>query len=1126
MKIQLYSKVLLIQLLFTSLISYGQIGQVKFNLVEGMNGISVGKVTGITQDPQGYVWFADQTQRCITRFDGYQMKSYRYNPSNPNSLGGNYPESIWADSAGTIWIGFYGMGLDRFEPETNTFTHYRHNPDDNTSLSNDSVTAILVDHKGIVWIGSYGGLDRLDPITGNFTHYRHHPEDKNSLSNNRIRALYEDRQGTLWIGTGLPWEPKPPEIGGLNRFNRQTESFTRYLHDPQNAHSLIDNNVRAIYEDTRGTFWVGTAGDGLHTMDREKGSFIRHTYNPAQPNQLSRPPVKKSSIYDHITFITEDGAGAIWIGTFLEGITHYDPGTKKLTHYSNDVNSSSGFKDNSGWVSYTSRDGILWVSTQQNNLYRIDPFHKQIPHTNLESRVLALQEEMPGILWVGTENGLKIHDRNKNKIQTFIHDPSNPASISSNIIYSIYKDKSGTMWVGTLNGLSYTQAPNRAFNKYLFQHLNNEIFAGRFVTAIFEDGSRQFWLGTHRGLILMNRNSRMFKYFLHHPKDPTSLSNNYISVIQEDQLKNIWVGTWYGGGVNLFNKQTGKFQRFLAGYTVNSIYEDAFGNIWVGTENGLFRFDEHINKFINFHHSQFDLSTAFVTSIIEDNQKNLWISTLSGIYRLNQKQNEIIVYGKNYGVNTTSLMAAAVYKTKQGELLFGNSNGYFTFYPEKTVNTSQPPSILLTDFKINNLLVKREATSPLKKPLTQSNLIKLQHNQNSFSFYLAGIHYGNPAGNQHFYKLDGYDNTWREAGTDNTIYYPKVPNGSYNLRVKVANNDSLWATKSIRIIILPPWWLTWWAYTVYGLCLIAMGIAFDRYQRKRLIQKEREKARERELEQAHEIEKAYHKLKQTQEQLVQKEKMASLGELTAGIAHEIQNPLNFVNNFSEVSTELIDEIKQETIANHTKEVLAIADDLKQNLEKIHHHGKRADAIVKSMLQHSRSSTGEKELININDLAEENLRLAYHGLRAKDKNFNASLLTDFDKSIYKVEVVPQEIGRVLLNLFNNAFYATQQKKARLNGQYEPEVKVTTRQLDGSIQIRVRDNGMGIPENVQSKIFQPFFTTKPTGQGTGLGLSLSYDIITKGHGGELRVDSKEGEFTEFSIILPRSTKALIV
>jgi signal transduction histidine kinase len=265
------------------------------------------------------------------------------------------------------------------------------------------------------------------------------------------------------------------------------------------------------------------------------------------------------------------------------------------------------------------------------------------------------------------------------------------------------------------------------------------------------------------------------------------------------------------------------------------------------------------------------------------------------------------------------------------------------------------------------------------------------------------------------------------------------------------------------------------------------------------------------------LQKTLADLRTTQRQLVQSEKMASLGELTAGIAHEIQNPLNFVNNFSEVNEELLAELVDEAGKGHTEEVTAIAENIKQNLEKINHHGKRADSIVKGMLQHSRPSTGQKQVIDVNALCDEYLRLAYHGVRAKDRSFSANFKTDFDPSVPKVNIVPQEIGRAILNLINNAFYAVNERKKLEGSGYEPNVTVSTAKENGNVEIKVKDNGNGIPQNIVDKIFQPFFTTKPTGQGTGLGLSLAYDIV-KAHGGDIKVETQEGEGAEFVVFLP--------
>jgi signal transduction histidine kinase len=296
-------------------------------------------------------------------------------------------------------------------------------------------------------------------------------------------------------------------------------------------------------------------------------------------------------------------------------------------------------------------------------------------------------------------------------------------------------------------------------------------------------------------------------------------------------------------------------------------------------------------------------------------------------------------------------------------------------------------------------------------------------------------------------------------------------------------------------------------YTFFSGVAILLLIAFILWRSN--IRKQKDKLK---------IEKAYHELKSTQTKLIQSEKMASLGELTAGIAHEIQNPLNFVNNFSDVNKELVDELQQELKAGKVDDAIAISNDIKDNEQKINHHGKRADAIVKNMLQHSRSSSGKKEATDINALADEYLRLAYHGLRAKDKSFNAITKTDFDNSIGKINIIPQDIGRVVLNLINNAFYAVDEKKKQSQNGYEPAVSVSTKTFNGKVEISVKDNGNGISQKILDKIFQPFFTTKPTGQGTGLGLSLSYDIV-KAHGGELKLETREGEGSEFIIQLPK-------
>jgi signal transduction histidine kinase len=400
--------------------------------------------------------------------------------------------------------------------------------------------------------------------------------------------------------------------------------------------------------------------------------------------------------------------------------------------------------------------------------------------------------------------------------------------------------------------------------------------------------------------------------------------------------------------------------------------------------------------------------------------------------------------------------------------------------------------------------------------------LSLAYDNNNLTFQFLGITIQSPKKVKYKFKLEGLDKNWSALTNRTEAPYGNLPHGKYTFKVKAMNGDGYWSKEfNYSFTIRPPWWQTWWAYTLYGLLFITAMYAVYRIQKQRVIRIERERTRERELAQAKEIERAYHELKTTQAQLIHSEKMASLGELTAGIAHEIQNPLNFVNNFSEVSVELLNELKEGLHQNLPEADKADADaivgDLSQNLEKVIHHGKRADAIVKGMLQHSRTSTGQKESIDINALADEYLRLSYHGMRAKDKTFNAEIKTEFDNTIGKINIVPEDIGRVLLNLYNNAFYAVTEKKKQQGKDNVPAVSVSTKKESDKVEIRIKDNGTGIPQKVLDKIFQPFFTTKPTGQGTGLGLSLSYDIV-KAHGGEIKVEQVEGVGTEFIIQLP--------
>ncbi|HMG88844.1 MAG TPA: two-component regulator propeller domain-containing protein, partial [Chryseolinea sp.] len=1053
-------------LLFFQL-SMAQENDVLFTKIVGNNGETLFKITAITQDTKGYMWFSGQNASSLFRYDGYQMISFKHDTLNQNSLGGLDLETVYADDDGKVWIGFNDAGMDQYDPATGIFKHYRQTEDDPGSLSSNGVTAIMKDHQGRLWVGTHKGLNQLDEKTGKFIHYSFQGGDPKSLSCDVVRTLYEDRQGTLWIGTGFPFS-KDTDEGGLNRLERDG-TFTRFLHDPKDVHSLLNNKVSAIFEDSRGVFWIGTSNDGIHIMDREKGTFERYVINPAAPDHLSQPPLNTKP-FDHITSFAEDGNGAIWIITYASGINRYDPITKLVTHYEG----SNGFPDRSGWRAYTSRDGVLWLSTQESNLFRVDPLRKSIRKITTGSPVLRFLEDKES-LWIGTdEHGLLQFDSENKLIHQFTYNASDPSSLFATTVSTLFQNQEDTLWLGTHNGVGIYNKQTKRFSKF---PLSSKFKDKRDVQIwnILQDSHASKWFATSEGMEIYNSRERSYKQYQPDSTDSGSISSNVLIAPLEDRSGVMWLGT--ANGINRLDRKSDRFSHYLEGIVILVLYEDTNGTLWAGTLNkGVYRFNKNENTFAPFFDPGNEINNAPIWGMIEDDAKNLWISTPSAIVKINPERTGTYTYGSKYGITPRSLAVGAIYKNRKGQILIGYDAGFYSFFPQELAFSPQPLNINVTDFFINNARVTPGNESSLVRPVDEVSTLSLEHDENNIGFSYSTFDYRAPEIDKYFTMLEGYDDVWREAVGEKTSRYFSVPVGTYVFRIKILNSDMLKAEKAITIQINPPWWNTSWAYSLYGLLFITGIFTLDRTRKHRIIQKERQKSQLKELEQAKEIEKAYTGLKATQAQLIQSAKMASLGELTVGIAHEIQNPLNFVNNFSELNKELIEELKIETTKERTdrdeKLEEGLISDIAQNLEKINHHGKRADAIVKGMLQHSRSSSGVNEPTDINALCDEHLRLSYHGLRAKDKTFNVTLKMSFDKGMGSINVIPQDIGRVILNILNNAFYAVSVKaSATADGEFEPTVSVSTKKSPRGVLISIKDNGNGIPKEVLGKIFQP-------------------------------------------------------
>ncbi len=773
-------------------------------------------------------------------------------------------------------------------------------------------------------------------------------------------------------------------------------------------------------------------------------------------------------VLDAVTCSLLDKFGNLWFGTHGGGVSRYDG--KSFSTFT----TAQGLAHNDVWSITEDNTGNLWFGTNGGGVSRYDgkSFSTFTTAQGLAHNfVWSITGDKNGNLWFGT-NGGGVSRYDGKSFSTF----TTAQGLAYNFVYSITEDNTGNLWFGTTEGLSVMSAGE------VRMLAENPILSGPVPSkASVVEGEAK---GKKTGII----SSRLFKSFT----IADGLPDNVVTQIVQMPDGKMAVGT--NLGITLFNpshdfaKLTDiEIYNSNTGYPVknlnpgqNSMFLDSKGILWAGTGSeitALVRFDPSALK------TNMEAPTLVIQSIKVNGENIPW-------YDLNEKP-----------VALDSITTPAYVTEEVG--LFGRE---------------------LKEIERDSMRqrfggIRFEGIRPFY-PVPE-NLV-LPHEYNQISFEFAAIETNKPFMVKYQYMLEGYDKNWSPVTNRSNANFGNINEGTYTFKFKAQGANGVWCKPiEYSFKVLPPWYRSWWAYLFYTLFFLGTLRIFSKW-RERHLRAEKESLEVKVEERTNSLNTTLEHLKATQNQLIQSEKLASLGELTAGIAHEIQNPLNFVNNFSEVSVELMQELKSPLtpdggILTGKRIDMELFSDITENLEKITLHGKRASSIVKGMLEHSRTSTGEKELTDINALADEYLRLSYHGLRAKDprdsanKNFNSDFKTDFDSDLPKINNIPQDIGRVLLNLINNAFYAVRNIE-------KPLVTLSTEKSDNQIIIKVKDNGVGMSKEVLSKIFHPFFTTKPTGQGTGLGLSLAYDIVTKGHGGTIEVTSTEGVGSEFMIILP--------
>ena len=789
-------------------------------------------IVGMCQDHKGFLWLADNYNGLL-KYDGSRLISYKSNPRNPNSLISDNLECLYSGSKEKIWIGSYQNGLDCLDPETETFTHFQHNNADPSSLCSNMIGALLEDHNGTLWVGTNKGLDTLNRQTGKFIHIKDNSEDGLALSKEQIRVLYEDRSGTIWIGSGNPFDKHEPLLHGLYKFDKTTRKITRYQHNEKDETSLIDNRVRAIFEDSRDVFWIGTAGDGLHIMDRKKGTFQRCLYDPKNPQKLSRPPFNAHAPYavDHITFINEDMQGCIWIGTYAGGINRYNPATKTIEYFGTSGNGSHKIDKNDYWGLLKTKDNLLWASgwepaNDKQVLYKISTLPNRFNYSHLGKEVRAFAQDAGGIMWFGTNYGLIRN--NEDRILTEIEKVS-----YNNFIWSLAHDSLNNLWVSTLNGLHYFNKSSNTVTSFRHDDKNSNSIASKAVYVTQPIGNGTILIGTYGGLDLINISTGNFKHHVYDPTDSNSINANRITAIKKDKSGNIWIGT--AKGLNRFDQNTGKFSNGLDvnGSAIFFIFEDSRNNVWVGTyRSGLYVYNRQSNIFSSFNDSTGLINNnMLVRGMTEDSAHLLWLNTDAGFIRLNPETKNAVLFGKSWEIDPKITLGNG-FTSSQGEIYFGDTAGYYHFLPQRfEKERGLVPQPYISNFFISNKQLIAGTDKALPQPLSQTEKIMLSHNQNNFAIEFNNIDFITIESEKNIlFNLENYDGVWRKSSGEKKVYYYNVQPGKYIFRVKAVNSHGVWAEKSIVITITPPWWNTWWFRIAAVIFVIALLYSLIRWR--------------------------------------------------------------------------------------------------------------------------------------------------------------------------------------------------------------------------------------------------------------------------------------------------------
>jgi signal transduction histidine kinase/ligand-binding sensor domain-containing protein len=1021
---------------------------------------------------------------------------------------------------------------------------------------------IAQDKRGVMYFGNTDGLLEFD---GNSWQLYTVPNKSGILG----MAFGED--GKLYVGAQSDLGYFSPDASGLLRFTSLIKHIPEENRDFSNVTETFFSQGKVyfntekyllIWDIEKSAFIVIKSDRGFHLLFKVNESIYAREWGKGLEvlvdNKLTLltggDQFAEERIYAILPF--PEDSGTLLIATREKGLFKYDG-----THFTPFKTDADQFiKENLIYLPGSVLiDGNFLFNTLNGGAIVIDPEGKEVSRYHQGNGIInntiyySFQDDSGGI-WLATENGLSRIGASS-PVSYF----DSRSNLSANT-YDIIRHKD-TLYAATGNGVFSLDPKTSIFNplknsnsqSYTFLEIGDELLVGT-IEGLFKIES---------GNLIPIRRTISNEYYVNDVIQSTLNPNRIFTAVNS--------GIW-----TLLKTDEGwidEGQIMEVSDQATSLSEDEDGNLWLGTfSSGLFqvKFQKSVDGNISLKSPEitnFNKTNGLQDGIVFAEKINgkIYIATSDSIYKFNEKENKLVIDSSDNLVTKffdlkSNFDQVPFTNDQLGRVWLGNKNQLVVgkIQEDSKWNWSTSPVRRISDEAIYNIYAEQNGATWIASgerfirfesainnedrldfsaiirrveiakdsaiyfggTIENASLQELRYSDNSVKFRYSATSYEGKNTNQFSSYLEDFDEEWSNWTTETIKAYTNLYPGEYTFKIKALNllgNESELASYSF--IILPPWYRTWWAYLLYAFLLT--GLIYMIVQiRAYYLKKENRILEEKVLHRTRQLNQTLHDLKSTQAQLIQSEKMASLGELTAGIAHEIQNPLNFVNNFSELNKELLEEANEELDKGDIKETKAILKDLAENSEKITLHGKRADAIVKGMLEHSKKGSGQKELTDLNALADEFLRLSYQSFLAKNPDFKCELRTELSPDLPKVSVIPQDIGKVLLNLINNAFYAVNEKAISGIEDYQPEVIVSSKKTENGVELSIQDNGPGIPDSIKEKIFQPFFTTKPTGSGTGLGLSLSYDIV-KAHGGEIKVESSQGDGTKFLLILNQSS-----